>query len=508
MAPPTRAIPAFRLPLFALVAGFSTAAMLVPAFVASVGDQDGIARAFFYSAILIGVLVTLASIAAQSSRPFRGAATTLVGALATYIFLPVLLAVPFVEAVPDTRFINAYFEMLSCLTTTGASYYDADRLADALHLWRGIVGWIGGLMTWAIAIAILAPLDLGGFEVSSDAHIPGETLARSTGDMRAAHASDRVFRSLRTLLPIYAGLTAVLWFLLVFTGETPLVAAVHAMSTLSTSGISASEGDLGPVGSELVILIFFCFALTRRSFLSGIGAELAYRLARDRELRLAVATITLITALLFLRHWIGALGVDELGDPSAAIAALWGSFFTAMSFLTTTGFVSGAWANAQAWSGLSSPGLVLIGLCLMGGGVATTAGGIKLLRVYALYRHGQREIEKLIHPHSVAGAGRSGRKMRREGAYIAWIFFMLFVLSLAAIMVLLAATGLGFEEAMVLAIAALTTTGPLAIYGSTSAIDFAGSSDFAKSILSVAMILGRMELLVLIALVNPAFWRA
>jgi trk system potassium uptake protein TrkH len=149
-----------------------------------------------------------------------------------------------------------------------------------------------------------------------------------------------------------------------------------------------------------------------------------------------------------------------------------------------------------------------VGLVLMGGGVATTAGGLKLLRVYALYKHGVREMGKVVHPHSVAGAGILGRRIRREGAYIAWIFFMLFVLTLGAVMLALAATGLGFEPALILSVAALTTTGPLAEVAGAAPIAFGALSDPAKLILAAAMVVGRIETLVLIALMNPVFWRA
>ncbi|OAN70016.1 hypothetical protein A8B78_21225 [Jannaschia sp. EhC01] len=143
----------------------------------------------------------------------------------------------------------------------------------------------------------------------------------------------------------------------------------------------------------------------------------------------------------------------------------------------------------------------------MGGGVATTAGGVKLLRVYALYKHGVREMGKLIYPNSVAGAGRLGRRIRREGAYIAWVVFMLLVLSIAAVMVALASTGLDFEDATILAIATLTTTGPLASVAGATPIDYFMLSDAAKLICAGAMIVGRIETLVMIALLNPGFWR-
>jgi trk system potassium uptake protein TrkH len=313
------------------------------------------------------------------------------------------------------------------------------------------------------------------------------------------------------LIPIYAGLTLVLAVALGLAGEPPVVATIHAMSTLSTSGITSATGLVGsPAGAlgEVLIFVFLIFALSRRSFTSGFGHELGQRLSRDREVRLALLTVVVLPMLLFLRHWVGALEVNDLGNAEAAFRALWGSVFTVLSFLTTTGFVSDDWALARSWSGLPTPGLILMGLVIMGGGVATTAGGLKLLRVYALYKHGAREIGKLIHPHSVASAGRLGRRIRREGAYIAWVFFMLFIVSMGAVMLALAATGLNFEHSMVLAISALSTTGPLASVAASAPISYLGLNDAAKLILAAAMILGRMETLVLIALFNPGFWRA
>ena len=144
---------------------------------------------------------------------------------------------------------------------------------------------------------------------------------------------------------------------------------------------------------------------------------------------------------------------------------------------------------------------------MMGGGVATTAGGIKLLRVYALYKHGTRELGKLVHPNSVAPGGHLGRRIRRQGAYIAWVFFMLFVLSMAATMLALSIAGVGFENALVLAVAALTTTGPLAAHGAEAPIVYASLTPAAKGILAAAMIVGRLESLVLIALFSPSYWR-
>ena len=181
--------------------------------------------------------------------------------------------------------------------------------------------------------------------------------------------------------------------------------------------------------------------------------------------------------------------------------------FTVMSFLTTTGFTSVSWGEAQAWSGLATPGLILMGLCLTGGGVATTAGGVKLLRVFALYRNGKREMERLVHPSSVSGADPMAKRLQKNGAFIAWIFFMLFALSLALVTILLAAAGVGFEDAIVIAISSLSTTGPLLEVGSETPIRLIELSGFAKVIFGAAMIIGRLETLAIIALLTSDLWR-
>jgi trk system potassium uptake protein TrkH len=146
-------------------------------------------------------------------------------------------------------------------------------------------------------------------------------------------------------------------------------------------------------------------------------------------------------------------------------------------------------------------------LAIMGGGVATTAGGIKLLRVYVLYKHGMRELEKLRYPSSVGGSGKKIRAMRKDGAYIAWVTLMLFVLSIGIVMLTLSATGISFEDSLALAIAGLSTTGPLLAISSDTGLSYSEISDASKVVLCVAMILGRLEALAVIALMNASLWQ-
>ncbi len=500
-----------RLPFFVVLMGLGSIAMLVPAAHAAVTYDHNTMRIFFYGFILCGFLTLLIGLATAGHAPASVARSQLVGLLAAFSVLPVMFAVPFYEALGNTTFLNAWFEMVSSFTTTGATVYDtAARLTPSQHLWRGLVGWMGGLLIWVTAVSIFAPMNLGGFEVRSTGGAGKGARGSFTQIGRIADPSERLVRYTLSLTPIYVGLTAVLWVGLVTVGEVPYIALIHAMSTLSTSGISPIGGlyfAQSRFWGEVLIMCFFIFALSRLTFSRGLIGEGDRGLRRDPEFITAIVLIGTVTLLLFARHFLGAAEGQSSASISQIAGALWGGLFTVTSFLTTTGFESRFWDGAAAWSGLSTPGLFLIGMALIGGGVATTAGGVKLLRIYALYRHGEREQERLLHPSSIGGGGKDARRIRRQGAYISWVFFMLFALSIAGVMVMLSLTGVQFETATVLAISALSTTGPLASVAAETPIAYSGIPDAAKVILAGAMILGRLETLAIIALFNPEIWQ-
>lgn len=496
-------------PFFVLLMGVAALAMLVPSIHALAIREHAVSRAFFYSALLLFIFTLFVGLATANYRRTltRG---YLVSLLAAFLVLPVVMAVPIYESVPRISFAHAWFESVSSFTTTGATLFDSPReLPRSVHLWRAVMGWLGGLLIWVAAISILAPLNIGGFEVRATRG--GAASKQSYAQIgHVADPSDRLIRYGAKLVPLYTALTALLWIGLVAAGEVPFVALCHAMSVMSTSGISPVGGMVyssAGFGGEFVVLAFLAFALSRGTFSRGVAGQEMPPLHRDVEMRMALSLIGLLVLVLFLRHGLVVFDDGVSNDLGSAFRALWGALFTITSFITTTGFESADWTATRDWSGLGTPGLMLVGLSLIGGGVATTAGGIKLLRVYALWKHGQREIERLVYPSSVGGAGAEARQIRRQGAQIAWIFFMLFTLSIAAVMVLVSMTGVQLETSMVLSVSALSTTGPLAEIAAETPISYAGIPDMAKMVLAIAMVVGRLEALAIIALMNPEFWR-
>ncbi len=499
-----------RLPLMVITAGGGAVLMLLPALFAGATGDFAAGRPFLYGGVLFTALTALVALAVTTAGPGNAARGMLLSLVGTFAALPVMLALPLAEVMPGLSFRNAYLEMVSAITTTGFTVFDVPgRVPDTVHLWRALVGWYGGFVIWVAAIAVLAPLRLGGFEVV----LIGSDIGRDNSLGRSAVAQRpmrRIYRFVRTLAPIYGGLTLLAWLALLVAGETPFIALCHAMSVLATSGISPVS-DLGAAQAgrwgEVVIAAFLVFALSRALFARDMPTPIARRWHDDPELRLAAAILIAAPAVMIGHHFLVSIEIVAMVPTADAWRGIWGAVFTSISFLTTGGFISGDWATAQTWSGLTTPGLILLGLSIVGGGVATTAGGVKLLRVFVLYRHGQFEIARLVHPSLVTGPGHRARRFRFESAYVAWLFFMLFAMTVAGVMLGLSLTGIGFEDALILTVAALTTTGPLAEIAGDAPIAVGVLDPAAQLVLCAAMVLGRLETLALIALFNPEFWR-
>jgi len=495
-----------QIPLLVVLIGATGAAMLVPSAHAFLSGASSVGRAFLYAALVLLLLTLLLAIATSRPlrrNPIRGLFPLLA---AIYLVLPAAMAVPLVEVL-DMRFSDAWFEMISSFTTTGASLIDTPRrVPEAVHLWRAMAGWFGGFFVLVSATALLAPLGLGGFELIRP---QGETgLIR--GGMGLGSAQRLRAHSL-LLLPYYAGLTVALWAGQVMLGVPGYSALIQAMSTLSTSGILPRE-TLGGIGfmAELMIFVFMIFALSR-GLMPVPGRSLHRRLVPGpevaSELTVGAVIVVLMTLIVAARHWLGAYEVAEGENLPALGRAVWGAAFTGLSFLTTTGFVSQDWIAIRAWSGLTPPGLVLMGLATIGGGVATTAGGVKLLRVFALSRMGRIELERMIYPSMVAGGGERQRFLATSGARAAWLFALVFAIAAVVLVAFLMLLGMSFETGLIFTIAAITTTGQLVQVAGDLPLHWSLLSDPAKATLGLGMILGRLEILVLLALLMAQFSR-
>ncbi len=493
-----------QFPALVILILIASAMMMIPALHAARSENWLIGRTFLYHGLFFAIVGTILGLALANRRPRNSARYHLTTLLVAYVTLPAIMAAPLAHLAPGIGMGGAYFEMLSSLTTTGATMFDPpELLPEALHLWRSLAGWFGGLIILVAAFAILAPMNLGGFEVREREM----TRLMGRGGGTVEEATGRILRVTQRIAPVYIAFTGVLALILILAGDRPFVATCHAMAVLSTSGISPVGGLAGAASGivgEMAIAFFLLAAVSHRVL--SLNLRRGGPVVSDPQVRLMLICVLGVTLLLFLRSFAGASDIDRQNNITAAALAIWGSLFTVLSFLTTTGFESHDWVTMQVWSDLPAPGTILLGVAVMGGGIATTAGGIKLLRLYALYRHGLREMDLLVHPSSVWARGEGDTLITMRGARVAFVFLMLFLISIALVMMMLAATGLTFDQSLALSIAGLTTTGP-AIRTLGGGLGYADLTGGARSVLCVAMIVGRMDALVLIALFNPSFWR-
>ena len=493
-----------NLPLLVILMGLSSLTMYVPAAHAVIVGPMWVARPFFYGGSILLICTAMLAIATENYRPRDVGTSQLLAFVGAFFVLPPMLALPFHQAMPHLSFVDIWFDMTSALTTTGFDTFAGQApLPNSIHLWRTLVGWMGGLLILVGAGRILALFNLGGAEIMN---------AKNTAQKGIQlDSSQHLVKGLFIIFPVYGAATVLLWLGLIISGETQLTAFCHALATISTSGLSPVGGMAGtnsPFLAEMLVFIVLALTLSRRFYGDSIMITEGLHWVKDPELRLAATVIVSICALMFSGHFLALSQTDAVHGILPALGALWGFLFTSLSFMTTTGFISQHWPMAQAWSGLDNPSLILIALAVMGGGVATTAGGIKLLRAAALFTQVGRELDRIILPNSVGGRGKAARQLRREGAQLAWIYMMLISFLMVFLLLCLSLIGLNFENSMPLTLAAFSNTGPLLSLSQEAAIALVDLSILEKALLGLAMILGRLEVLALVAVLMPRAWQA
>ena len=495
-----------NLPLFFQVLGISCCLMIIVAGYALAADLFREARIFLYTG-LTGFLILSLLILATSNRNLKETGISQLFSLVfSFLFLPLFLAVPSWIILPSTDLRDIYLDMVSAFTTTGLPVFELELLSKPIHLWRALVAWFGGGLIWIAAFVILLPANLGGFEVFSKKQQSSNSNRKLTLDERSV----TLVKVSQKLVPAYTGLTLVLWGLLTVLGTDGYTSLIRALSVVSTSGISGpSNFDLDGASllGEIVIILFLFLAVSHHIINLLYQRIKLKKIIADTEIRLGLLIVFSVTALLsFMQLNQANLYTNSSDSLANLIKLIWGNFFTAFSFITTNGYVSSFWNEPISSEDVTHISIVLIGLCLFGGGVATTAGGIKLLRISILFSAFYNETGKLLYPSSVAKKNKFTKSLDIS-IFMAWIFFMLFIVSLAVLTIFLSRFGVLFEDSLLLIVSCLTTTGPLLQIVGIENFSIIELSIYSKIILVLTMILGRLEILVALSLIRFGIWR-
>lgn len=406
-----------------------------------------------------------------------------------WLSLVLVGALPFVLLQqPDISYVDAVFESMSGLTTTGATILtNIDELPRSVLYYRQQLQWLGGLGIVVLAVAILPMLRIGGMQLYR-AEIPGP--------LKDSKLTPRITETAKALWLIYLGITVLCALAYWLGGMTLFDAIGHAFSTVAIGGMSTHDAGFAWFDSptlEAIASIFMVVAgINFAVHFTSWNRASAQPYFNDPELRV-YASLLLVFALLvtIALYFNGTYG-------SISESARYG-IFQVISLMTTTGFSS---ANFSIWPGFIP--IMLLCIAFIGGCAGSTSGGMKVIRVMLLYRQAIREIRRLIHPNATFPVKIGGRKTSSTVMDAVWGFFFLYVLSFVLITIALNAVGVEPVTAYSAAAACLTNLGPG--LGDVSA-NYSSLNSAAKIILSFAMLMGRLEIFTLLVLFSPSFWR-
>ena len=385
---------------------------------------------------------------------------------------------------------DAYFESLSGLTTTGATIFPSvEALPHGLLIWRSLLQRTGGLGVLMLAIALLTSAGVGGMHMFSS-HMPHRERDALQRRLRQAALS---------MSWVYAVLTVACIALLWAFGMPVFHALNHGLTTLSTGGFSTRDAGIAAFDDPVIEIILMLFMVAAAlnftlhwAFLHGRKP----RHHRDSEGQYFVAVLIVGTIL-------AVASLIWLADQSAGQSIRIG-LFSAVSALTTTGFSAADGAAIDGWP-IIVP-VILIALMLIGGSTGSTAGGFKLMRLIIIFKLAGRELARLAYPHGVVRLRYGRRPVDEDTLRSVWGFLTIFLTAFTAIAIALSVLGADLQTALAATAATLSNTGAALhmIDGGTGYGEFSSS---AKWVLSLSMILGRLELVTVLVLFSPAFWR-
>ena len=404
----------------------------------------------------------------------------------SWVFIAVFGSLPFIFSDLKLSFTNALFESMSGITTTGSTILSGlDNLPHGILIWRSLLQWIGGIGIVVIAIAFLPILKVGGMQLfhteSSDS---SEKVLPRAGQIAIIIGM------------IYLFLT-IICALLLWKFKMPIFDSIaHSMTTLATGGFSTSDMSIGKYNSiniELIICVFMIlgslpFVLYLQTLRGNYSA-----LLKDSQVRFFILLV--ITSVLIVTFW-------KYQNTASFFDNFRSSLFNTISIFTGTGYKT---QNFNNWGSFII--VLFLFLMLVGGCAGSTTCGIKIFRLQILYQTAKIQIFKLLNPHGVSVAKYNKIPISESITSSVMGYFFMFIISYIIVTLILSFLGNDFLTSLSGAATSLANVGP----GLGNVIGpnktFAELSDITKWVLIVGMLIGRLELLSVIIILTPAFWK-
>ncbi|MBE5743569.1 MAG: TrkH family potassium uptake protein [Clostridiales bacterium] len=400
----------------------------------------------------------------------------------TWIIVSLIGAVPFVISGEIPSFIDAFFEMVSGFTTTGATILsDVENISKGLLMWRSFSHFIGGMGVLVFIMAITSKTTDRPIHILR-AEMPGPMVSKLVPKSKD---------TAKILYLMYIVLTAVLVVMLLF-GKMPLYdSLVHAFGTAGTGGFGIKNSSIGGYNDYIqwVIAIFMLLYGVNFNLYYFLIIKRTFSVLKSSELRTYIIIIATAVIAIFINIYPLYQNVYE---------TIKISFFQVSSIITTTGYGT---VDINSWPALSKT--ILLSLMFIGGCSGSTAGGIKISRFLLAFKKIKAELKKLLHPNTVSVIKLEGEKVDDDVISGLSAYFTLYFISFIALTLIVATNGLPFETTFSAVCSCFNNIGP--IFGE-GVQNFSCFNGFSKIILSITMLLGRLEIYPLLLAFIPSTW--
>ena len=405
----------------------------------------------------------------------------------SWIVIALFSSLPFIFSSSDLVFTDAFFESISGITTTGATVIiQLDNLSEGILIWRSFLQWFGGIGIIVLALAILPTLQIGGMQLLHMEHDdPYEKTLPKVGQF--------VFE----IFLIYLLLTFICAFFYFIAGMSSFDAASHAMTTISTGGFSTHDNSFGNFNSasiEWISIIFMIIGslpfVIYLKIIHGNWKSFLY----DDQIKLFFILITFIVGITTI--WL------SFNSSENYLYLFRVATFNITSILTGTGYSS---SNFSLWGGFGL--VVMFVIMFIGGCAGSTTGGVKIFRLQLLFRAAQSQIKKLTQPHGVFVTTFNQKTVAEDTFNSVMGFFFMYILIFIIAAVLLSFLGLDFLTAISASASAISNVGPGLGDTIGPSGNYSSLPNQAKWILSITMLVGRLEIFTFLVLLSVAFWK-
>ncbi len=475
--------------ILGIVVALFSLTMLLPLAFAFFGDDPAL---FAYDeAILITAVsgIIIAALTWWHRRELYSRDGFLLVAL-VWLVLPVFAALPFLRYFPDITFTQAYFEAASGLSTTGATILTGlDHLPPSILVWRAFLQWLGGMGILILALAILPLLGVGGMQIYR---------AEMPGPIKDSKLTPRIAETAKLLYGVYLYFSIACFFAYWWAGMTPFDALIHTGTTMSLGGLSSHDSSFGYFDNPTVELVAVWFML-----LAGVNF-VTHAVALQRQSIRPYAQD--IQARWF---WFTALGGSLVvglflffnNVYPTLLESLRHALFNTVSIATGTGYSSqdyGAWPAFAAW--------FIIFLSAFAASSGSTGSGIKMIRLLLLLKQAQRELMQIIHPRVINPLQLGGAVVSNKVIFAVLAYMLFYGATIMVSSFMLLMSGMDPITAVSAVLACVNNLGPgLGEVG--PAATYAGLTSFQLWVCALAMLLGRLELLTLLVVLVPSFWK-